>query len=72
MADNPPVLAPVHLAGADAIATAFRVRRDEVLSWAAAGAPISRDPRTGRYDGEYNRIQVWREAAYPAKDEKNR
>ena len=65
-----PPVAPVHLSGAAAIAAAFRVRRGEVLAWAAAGAPMSRDPRTGRYDGEYNRIQAWRETAYPAGNEK--
>lgn len=61
-----PIVAPVHLAGAGAIAEAFRVRREKVMQWIEEGMPVSRDPRTGRYDGEYNKIQAWRELRFPA------
>ena len=66
-----PSVAPVHLAGAQATAAAFRVRREVVMEWIRRGRPVARDPRTGRYDGEYNKIQAWREAAFPAGDRGN-
>lgn len=63
------VVAPVHLAGADAIARAFRVSREEVVEWVKMGMPASRNKKNGRYDGEYNQIQRWREKTFPALEE---
>lgn len=62
-----PSVAPMHLAGVQAMARAFRVSRETVRVWIKNGMPVSKDPRTGRYDGEYNKIQAWREKMHPAR-----
>jgi hypothetical protein len=52
-----PLLAPVHLAGCQAIADCFLVNRATVRQWKKAGAPIVKIG--GRLTAEYNMLMNW-------------
>jgi hypothetical protein len=52
-----PLMAPVHLAGCEHIASCFMVRRSTVREWKRAGAPIARIGN--RLTAEYNQLMMW-------------
>ena len=55
--ESQPIFAPVHMRGAEEIASVFRVNADTVREWKAAGAPIVLIGR--RYQASYYDLWEW-------------
>ena len=52
-----PVYVPVHMKGADEIASVFGVSRETVIKWAKYGAPIRRIGK--KYQARYDQLWDW-------------